>query len=281
MHLDDESIAEKVRILLKKLVAMPSLAHLYIFTSPDERKASDVAKKFLLDWLSVSSLNHPDLFELSCSGKMGVHTVSRIRDLLEDFTLTTSSGRGRAILIHAAERMLPAASNTLLKALEEPPPKTCIILATHSFQKILPTIISRAQVIRIPCEAAPMAAVPRFTSYSDVCAYTADLCASFEERRSSLEKELKQSRMLGTENLSAGARYEIEQEIEGELTLFSQQYAKKVIQDTYVALRFESSDPKGLTTSLLQSLHAIDKGSDLKRILPLFLSKTILLPIAL
>ena len=277
-----ESVLEPslTRDRLMRLASSQRCAHLYLFVAPVEDVASAVAKAFLLDWLGASSIQktHPDLFELCCSGKAGLHSVSRIRDLLEDLSLSPHMSRGRAVLIHSAERMLPASSNTLLKALEEPPPRTIIVLVTSFLQKILPTIVSRAQIVRI--QAVPKAseinleAVLDAPSYRTIYAFTEKLAGEMGEERCMLEKELLAAH--AGEDLTASARHEVDAEIEAALTLWSQKKAQKMLEETYLVLRSRQTTSLDLSKNLLQALKAIERGSDFKRIFPLFLSSFIL-----
>ena len=181
--------------------------------------------------------------------------------------------KGRAVLIHSAERMLPSSSNTLLKALEEPPPRTIIVLATSALQKILPTIFS-SQTIRIPAisqaPALDLDLLLQAPSYRAIHAFTEELAATIEEERSTLEKELLAAHPK--EDLTASARHEIEAEIEAALTLWSQQRAQKILQEAYLVLRSRENPSPDLSKSLLQALKAIERGSDLKRIFPIFCS---------
>ena len=54
----------------------------------------------------------------------------------------------RVAIINDAQLMNPAASNALLKMLEEPPQNTILILIATRIQDLLPTIVSRCQQIR-------------------------------------------------------------------------------------------------------------------------------------
>jgi hypothetical protein len=280
MHLDKLLLPQVTCERLKMLLTAKTSAHLYIFVAPLSQGASSTAKAFLLDWLGTTQEVHPDLFELFCSGKAGLHSVNKIRELLEDIALTPHASKGRAVLIHSAERMLSSSSNALLKVLEEPPPRTLIVLATDALQKILPTIASRAQIIRLPaasCEAQlDLQPVLDMPSYKSIHEFTASFVTTLEEERDVLEKDLLASH--SKEDLPAVARQSQEQDIEAELTLFMQQRAQKLLGEAYLALRATlHQDPQSLTLSLLQALKAIERGSDLKRILPIFLSDALLM----
>ena len=71
-------------------------------------------------------------------------------DIHKKLSLMSYQGNYKVMIIWCADEMNPTCSNKLLKILEEPPPKTLIILVTEQPQKLLPTIKSRTQVIIIP-----------------------------------------------------------------------------------------------------------------------------------
>lgn len=60
----------------------------------------------------------------------------------------TGSSKHLCCLIRSVERMQPAAANAFLKILEEPPPRVVFILTAESEHAVLPTIASRARIVR-------------------------------------------------------------------------------------------------------------------------------------
>ena len=77
----------------------------------------------------------------------GVISVDIIRRL---YSMTKTIEKGtRLIVIDYAERMGVQAQNAFLKLLEEPGKNTHFILLTHTVSKLLPTILSRVQIIEI------------------------------------------------------------------------------------------------------------------------------------
>lgn len=73
--------------------------------------------------------------------------VEQIRDL-RDFVFVGSHRQGRrVILINPADAMNPAASNALLKILEEPPPSVYFLLISSKVRQLLPTLRSRCRQI--------------------------------------------------------------------------------------------------------------------------------------
>ncbi len=73
--------------------------------------------------------------------------IDNMRDVKQFVSLKIHSARHRVVLISEADRMNEAASNSILKLLEEPPPQTILILTTSRINQLLPTIVSRCQVI--------------------------------------------------------------------------------------------------------------------------------------
>ena len=82
-----------------------------------------------------------DLIELDAASN---NSVNHIRDMTEKAALV-SSGRRKVYLLDEVHMLSAAASNALLKTLEEPPSHVVFILATTDPQKVLPTIRSRTQ----------------------------------------------------------------------------------------------------------------------------------------
>lgn len=72
-------------------------------------------------------------------------SVDQIRAIADFINLTSHQGGMKVVLIHPAEALNVAASNALLKSLEEPPPQTCFILVTHRWHQLLPTVRSRCR----------------------------------------------------------------------------------------------------------------------------------------
>ncbi len=94
----------------------------------------------------ISSCNHPDI--LTISPKKDQIRIDTIRTLITQLGFTPYSASYRFVLIRRAEKMTVAASNALLKILEEPPALTHFILTTANVSGLLPTILSRCQIIR-------------------------------------------------------------------------------------------------------------------------------------
>jgi DNA polymerase-3 subunit delta' len=82
------------------------------------------------------------------------HPVAAVRLLLRRLALTPALGKRKAFIVGDAERLIPqlgteVAANALLKALEEPPADSVIILTAADPNALLPTILSRVVLIRV------------------------------------------------------------------------------------------------------------------------------------
>ncbi len=76
--------------------------------------------------------------------------VEEVRALQRRLTTRPTLGNRRAVIFDPADDLERAASNALLKSLEEPPVGTFFLLVTHRPARLLPTIRSRCRVLRFP-----------------------------------------------------------------------------------------------------------------------------------
>ncbi len=74
--------------------------------------------------------------------------VDAVRDLEKEANFLPYEAKARFFIIDDADKMNDAASNALLKTLEEPPPTSHIFLITSRPDSLLPTIRSRCQMLR-------------------------------------------------------------------------------------------------------------------------------------
>jgi DNA polymerase-3 subunit delta' len=88
---------------------------------------------------------HPDVLIIEPEGQ--TLKVDLVRQMQKDLAYRPYEGQRRVCILDAADRMAPNMSNTLLKTLEEPPLHTVIILLANNPRRLLPTILSRCQLI--------------------------------------------------------------------------------------------------------------------------------------
>ncbi len=73
-------------------------------------------------------------------------SVFTVRAMIEKLQLSSMSGGWRVVLVDSMDELNTAASNAMLKILEEPPANTIFLLITHQLARVLPTIRSRSRV---------------------------------------------------------------------------------------------------------------------------------------
>src|SRR5580658_673292 len=91
----------------------------------------------------IDQYNHPDVTWLRPESKSRVITTDVIRELMQTVNLKPTVAAFKVGIIVAADRLNVQAANAFLKTLEEPPPKSLLILLTTEPQRMLETILSR------------------------------------------------------------------------------------------------------------------------------------------
>jgi len=96
----------------------------------------------------VAERIHPDVRWIEPELKSRRIAIKALReDMIPHLTETSLEGGWKAGVILAADRLSDEAANAFLKTLEEPPPKTIVLLVTDTPQDIQPTLASRCQRI--------------------------------------------------------------------------------------------------------------------------------------
>jgi DNA polymerase III delta prime subunit len=94
--------------------------------------------------------DHPDLYWVDKGGEGTRVRIGQIRATQKALRLGANEGGYRVAVIADAEWMNQESQNSLLKLLEEPPDRTCLILASASTAPLVATIRSRCQKVRFP-----------------------------------------------------------------------------------------------------------------------------------
>ncbi|WJV47156.1 DNA polymerase III subunit delta' [Streptomyces flavofungini] len=151
------------------------MTHAWLFTGPPGSGRADAARAFAAALQCVS----PDRAlggEPGCGFCDGCHTsligthadvevvrtdllsigVKETRELVRRAQLSPAGGRWQVIVLEDADRLTEGAGNVLLKAVEEPAPRTVWLLCAPSQEDVLPTIRSRCRhlTLRTPSVAA-------------------------------------------------------------------------------------------------------------------------------
>lgn len=123
------------------------LAALLLCSTPSGMVACGQCKHCLL----VRAGHHPDLFTVSAEQSIGVDAIRQLSLFMQS---SPQQGGARVVLMPAAEQMTEAASNALLKTLEEPGRNSFLLLQSAHPGQLLPTILSRTQQWFVPAVSA-------------------------------------------------------------------------------------------------------------------------------
>jgi DNA polymerase-3 subunit delta' len=155
----DEMVGQTDAIAtMRAAAAGDGLTHSWLITGPPGSGRSTLAYAFAEALLArpgsedatraqVAARTHPDLGVLSTERVL--ISIEEVRQLVSSSQFSPSVGRYRVMVIEDADRMTERTSNVLLKALEEPPPRTIWILCAPSEADLIPTIRSRVRSVRL------------------------------------------------------------------------------------------------------------------------------------
>lgn len=158
-----QEVQPEVMTMLKNSITKGRVAHAYLFEGEKgtgKKEASFAFAKSLLcecpiedyqpceecrNCKRISSGNHPDVHLVEPEG-LSIKK-EQIRLLQEEFSKKSVESNRKIYSIVAADKMSIQAANSLLKFLEEPLSDTVAILMTEQIQRMLPTILSRCQIL--------------------------------------------------------------------------------------------------------------------------------------
>lgn len=104
----------------------------------------------------IGARTHPDVLWIEPEMKSRAIGIEAVREiLLPGLTRTSLEGGWKAAVILGADRLQPAAANAFLKTLEEPPPRTLILMVSDVPHEMLPTLLSRCQRITVSGGESP------------------------------------------------------------------------------------------------------------------------------
>jgi len=146
-----------------------SMTHAWLFTGPPGSGRSVAARAFAAALQCTAAMNGGGEIEPGCGVCLGCHTVlagthadveivapqglslgvREARDLVSRAALAPSGGHWQVIVIEDADRLTEGAANVLLKAIEEPAPRTVWLLCVPSAEDLVVTIRSRCRVIAL------------------------------------------------------------------------------------------------------------------------------------
>ena len=133
----------------------PDLHFIFPVASAKSKTGKEVVSdSFIVEWRSFLFSNpYAGSYEwsLEFGGENKQLNISReeSRNILKKLALKSFEGTYKVMIIWLPEYMHPTAANALLKILEEPPERTVFLLVSNDHEKIISTILSRVQQIRI------------------------------------------------------------------------------------------------------------------------------------
>ncbi|ATO43436.1 DNA polymerase III subunit delta' [Loigolactobacillus coryniformis] len=162
MTLTIETLQPRLVALFQSVIARQQLSQGYLFSGDTGTGKSELATWVALrlfcthvvdgmpdgtcsECQRILSGNHPDVVKVAPEGQS--LKIEQIRFLKQELTKSGMETNQRVFIIQDADKMTVSAANGLLKFLEEPAPQTYLILTTTAKNQILPTIISRLQII--------------------------------------------------------------------------------------------------------------------------------------
>lgn len=159
--------------MLKKHVVNGTTRHAYLFCGPPGLGRRTLALRFAQalncttpvsagvpcgecrDCKQIESMQHPDLSVIEAedddkkSKEGGTLKVDQIRDARRTLTLKPYQSKYRVSIFLRFQEANDSASNALLKTLEEAPSYAVLILTADNPEQLLPTIVSRCEVLRL------------------------------------------------------------------------------------------------------------------------------------
>jgi DNA polymerase-3 subunit delta' len=133
-------------------ISHPDLHFIYPTVSTEDVKTKPKSIDFITEWRQFLSENlYGSLFDwyqmLGVKNKQGEIRVDDAQEILKSLALKSYEGGYKIMIIWMADKLNTAASNKLLKLLEEPTDKTVFILISENEEDIIQTIRSRCQVL--------------------------------------------------------------------------------------------------------------------------------------
>ncbi len=153
--------------LLRTHAAGNKLRHAYLFVGPQSVGKRTLALHFAQalncthppgegefcgscrDCRQILSMTYPDLSLLEPKEGHRDILIDQVRALQHTLALTPYSASYRIALLPDFQRATVQAANAMLKTLEEPPDRVVLLLTADALENLLPTIVSRCEVIRL------------------------------------------------------------------------------------------------------------------------------------
>ncbi|MBN1108664.1 MAG: DNA polymerase III subunit delta' [Bacteroidales bacterium] len=141
----------------------------FVFPVVKKKESDPVSDSFIDQWRQFTGRSpyfrlNDWLNYIEVENSQGMIYADEAGEIIKKLSLKTFESDFKIMIIWLPEKMHPAAANKLLKLIEEPPDKTLFLLVSDEPDKVLPTILSRCQMLKIP----------RFST-SDIYRYLTDI----------------------------------------------------------------------------------------------------------
>ncbi|MCK5029192.1 MAG: DNA polymerase III subunit delta [Bacteroidales bacterium] len=133
----------------------PDLHFVYPVSTSKAVKKDPVSDDYIAQWretiIENPYINQNKWYEIiDVENKQGIISKNESYEILKKLNLKTFESEYKIMIIWLPEKMNSFAANKLLKLIEEPPEKTLFLLVSENSEQIIPTILSRTQLIKIP-----------------------------------------------------------------------------------------------------------------------------------
>lgn len=133
----------------------PDLHFAFPVAATEKVKSHAVSDHYMTEWRQfLTEQPYGNLFDwyrlIGIEKKQGQIGVDDAQDIVKKLSLKSYEGGYKVMLVWMAERLNGAASNKLLKLIEEPPDKTVILLIAEEEEALLQTLRSRCQIVHFP-----------------------------------------------------------------------------------------------------------------------------------
>lgn len=149
----------RVREFLRASIASGRVSHAYLFTGPAGSNKTAAAYAFAQailckdhgcrtcdDCRRIERRKHPDVHFYIPEGAQG-YLIEQIREIVSGVSLAPIRAKGKVYILDRVDLLGVSAANAFLKTLEEPVEGVTFILLGRTREAVLPTIVSRCQVV--------------------------------------------------------------------------------------------------------------------------------------
>lgn len=128
----------------------PDVTYSYPVAGTGKPKSVDFVKEWREAVLENPYLSYNQWVEaLNIENKQGIISVDEAADIVNRLSLKSVESPYKVVIIWYPEALHTSAANKLLKILEEPTDNTLFFLVAEQFEQLLPTIVSRTQLVKV------------------------------------------------------------------------------------------------------------------------------------